>query len=105
MKRVFIAYAVGKDGSLSLHKHPVFTGDCAYDLGGEQKVQECQVLKVREFTGPGECLAALQDYARQHPKDEFEEIGSFVLLERFSFTTPARVNGAKSKEKAKSKTE
>jgi len=100
MKRTFIAYAVGKDGSLSLHKHPVFTGDCAYDLGGEQQVQECGALKVREFTGVGEAMAALGDYTRQHSADEQQDPGAFVLLERFTGLPP--VTGS-AKPKAKSR--
>lgn len=88
MKRVFIVFAFHKDGTLHLHDHPVFTGEIAYDLGGEQDVQECQDLKVREFSGPGEVAAALADYARQHPKEDQEDPGSFVLVERYSGLPP-----------------
>jgi len=98
MKITYIAYAVGKDGSLSLHKHPVFTGDCAYDLGGEQQVQECAALKVREFTGEGEAIAAITDYARQHPSEDVVNPESFVLLKRFS-GLPDKVTAPRAKAK------
>jgi len=82
MKKVYIAFEVKSDGGLYPHKHPVFTGDVAHDLQAEQSVQVCDELNVREFTSPGEAVAAVTDYVRETPGAEAP--GNFVLLERYT---------------------
>jgi hypothetical protein len=88
MKKVYIAFEIKSDGGLYPHKHPVFTGDVAHDLNGEQSVQVCEELDVREFVSPGEAIAAVQDYIRETPGAEAP--GNFVLLERYTSSGSAK---------------
>lgn len=94
MKKVTIAFEV-EDGKLTPHDHPVFTGDKAYDLNQEQEVQVNKDLDVREFNGAHEVMTALNDYFRECPAEEQEELTDFVLLEMYSgrpdIASPAKV--------------
>jgi len=102
MKRVFIVFAID-GGKLVPHQHPVFCGDCAFDLGGEQEVQVCDHLNVREFTGVSEILTAIGDYNRQCSPDDFIGVGEFFVFERFTFSAPVGVKGKVKKTSSKSK--
>src|SRR3954463_16727384 len=84
MKKVFIAYDAE---TFEVHKHPVFTGEIAYDLNQSQEIQIHPELDVREFTSEGELMAAVTDYMREHVggENEREEITSFVVMPVITF--------------------
>lgn len=111
MKKVYIAFKIESDGSVVPHDHPVFTGDTAYDLQQEEEVQVCEKLNVREFTGVGQLISAVNDYNRDHAKsadvlsgkDGVIEVGDVYVIERITFDTPSTVAKSKKKIVAKSK--
>lgn len=85
MKHSWLAFAIDPDEGFVLHDHPVFTGAVAYDLPeGDQEILVDAELDVREFNGPGEAIAALQDYYREHPKADQVPLKDFYLIERYS---------------------
>ena len=98
MKRSFIAFVFDADGYLKPYtSHPVFNGTIAPDCvrvpgasGDSPNPTICGKLKIREFEGAGQALAALSDYQKgYHLSDPTEraafkpeKVDAFVLLER-----------------------
>jgi len=95
MKRCYIVLAFVA-GKFELHKHPVFTGEVAFDLQVQEEIQVCPELGVREFKSVGEIVQAIRDYMRETPADEQKKIGEFVPVEHFEVSAIA-VAGKKSK--------
>jgi hypothetical protein len=104
MKHSYVVFKIDSDGSIVPHDHPVFSGDVAYDLGQEQEVQVCDELNVREFNGTNEVIAAVHDYNREHAKqDDYTPVGSFFVMERYTFGNLATASKSKKKVVSKSK--
>lgn len=93
MKRVLIPFKLVDGYPVVYNDHPVFNGTAAFDCGHvpgnsnpNQRLTEpmvCSKLKVREFNGEGECIAAIQDYKRELGK-EAKPFEAFVLIPKIS---------------------
>lgn len=99
MKRSFIAFVFDADGYLRPYtEHPIFNGsiapDCGVIPGTQNKTMPtfCDGLKVREFNGSGEAVAAMNDYMKGYHLS-FEDRAAFkpeqpkpfVMLERIVY--------------------
>lgn len=84
------------DKGFTPHKHPVFTGEIAYDLPNRaQTLAIDEKTNSRIFNSQSEVLIAMQDYLREDNEIEF---GQFVILEVFTVGSGLRKN-SKSKNK------
>ena len=95
MKKTFQAYALDSKGALTPHTHPVFQGECAYDLAAGEEITTCPVNDNREFTDSGKLLTAISDYLREAP-DAFSP-GEFIILEKISIEGGGRTAPVKAK--------
>lgn len=88
MKHAYIVLAF--DGSAwSVHPHPVFMGEVAYDMpNSQQGIPTDPDFNCREFTSANEVAVAIGDYMRQAPDPVAP--GSFHVVERCSFPAPFR---------------
>lgn len=102
MKRVYIAFKLTDDNGLVVHDHPVFAGDIAYDLNQQADIQMSATHGVREFLGPGEAIAAVNDYMREHDAEDRVSVEPFFMVELIEMAVPV-VAKRKAKTQIKSK--